>query len=258
MILTDVQVASSKNLVQTYIRLGMATPHATWSREEGFDLCLGSLDHPICNFAADLNLDPWSARRLVGIAQGRPCFNVYAVTGDRPEYVDELLQSAGFAVGYRLVQLVAHPDGAEHWDSLERCAPQDRLSVACFMVDQFFAQRSKEFRAAIAGATAAAPGVELYRAGDKSRHLAAVMLSETPGMVGGYNLCVAPASRGRGIGSSLVRWLIAEAGRRGLSATVQCEPHLESWYQSLGFERTGWLNVYQLPKASSSDTIEVT
>lgn len=258
MMISDVQVASSKNLVQTYIRLGLATPHATWSREEGFDVCLGTLDHPICNFAADLNLDPWSARKLAGIAQSRPCFNVYAVTGDRPAYVDELLQNAGFMVAYRLVQLVAEPIGAEVWETMDSCGPEDRLSVACFMVDQFFSQRPKEFRMAIAAATAAAPGVELYRAGEKSRHVAAVMLSETPGMLGGYNLCVAPASRGRGIGSSLVRWVVAEAGNRGLLATIQCEPHLESWYQSLGFERTGWLNVYQLPKAQASDTIEVT
>jgi GNAT superfamily N-acetyltransferase len=254
----ELQVAASKNLIQTYIRLGMATPSATWSREEGFDLCLGDLDHPICNFAADLNLDPWSARRLATIAQSRPCFNVYVTTGDKPEYLDELLSSAGFLKAYRLVELVAQPTDEESHDSMEPCTPELRLPVACFMVDQFFAQRSYEFRVAIAKATALAPGVELFYAGDPSRFVSAVMLSDSDEMLGCYNLCVAPASRGRGIGSSMVRWVVSEAGKRGKPVTMQCEPHLEGWYNSLGFERCGWLNVYQLPKSPTSDIIEET
>jgi GNAT superfamily N-acetyltransferase len=254
----DVQVAASKNLIQTYIRLGMATPSATWSREPGFDLCLGELDHPVCNFAADLNLDPWSARKLAAIALSKPSFNVYVSTGDRPEYLDELLVNAGFRNAYRLVELVAEPTGEESFETLDRCLSVERLSVACFMVDQFFSQRSFEFRSAIAKATSQAPGVELFHASERSRHVAAVMLSEAAGMLGCYNLCVAPASRGKGIGSSMVRWVISEAWRRGLHATIQCEPHLETWYRSLGFERSGWLHVYQLPKGPTSDIIEET
>ncbi len=253
----DCTLGASQNLLQTYLRLGLATPGAIWEREEGFDLCLGDLDHPICNFAAGLNLDPWSARRLVTIAESRPSFNVYASPGDGPEYLDELLVRAGFCHAYRLVQLVAEPPEEDSFETMDECTVGDRDAISRFMVDQFFSQRPISFRTAIAEATARATGVELYFVRDRSRIVAALMLSQAGGMLGVYNLCVAPASRGRGIGSSVVRWALGEARRRGMMATMQCEPHLETWYGSLGFQRSGWLNVYRLSKGPTSDIIDM-
>jgi ribosomal protein S18 acetylase RimI-like enzyme len=251
------KVASSQNLIQTYLRLGLAIEGATWTREQGFNLCLGELDHPICNFAADLNLDPWSARKLEKIAHTKPNFNVYVATGDRPDHYDEILRMAGFTSVYRLLQLVAQPSVTNGSAEVKLCGPREREPVSQFMVNQFFAQRSAQFRLAIARATATAPDIELYRLEDRSKPIAAVMLSEAAGVLGCYNLCVAPAYRGRGFGTSVVKWMLEQAANRGLQATVQCEGHLEGWYRALGFERAGWLQVYRLSKEPSFDIIDM-
>ncbi len=249
----DVRLRASENLIETYMSLGLATPGAEMIQEEGFTGCVGPLQHPMCNFATRLDLNPWSARRLTQIASTREAFNVYCLPTDGPSYVGEVLTRAGFHISYRLVQMVAIPSADEGFETMVEVAPEDRATVARFMADQFFSRQPGSFRQTIASSTAASSQLELYATREKSRIQGAVMFSQTEMMLGCYNLCVAAGSRGRGLGSSIVRFALAEAHRRRVAPTLQCEPRLEGWYSSFGFRSFGTIDVYTLSKQISSD-----
>src|SRR5580692_6503199 len=96
----EIQAGASENLLRTYFSLGLAIPNSTTVEEEGYIACLGEFEHPICNFAAGLRLDPWSAKQLATLAATRKSFNVYAVPGDSPPHLAELLRRCDFRISY--------------------------------------------------------------------------------------------------------------------------------------------------------------
>ena len=54
------------------------------------------------------------------------------------------------------------------------------------------------------------------------------------------SLVVAPDWRGRGVGSALVRWLLAgEAG----DVYLECRAELAPYYRRFGFEQVGWMDL---------------
>jgi GNAT superfamily N-acetyltransferase len=194
---------------------------------------------------------------LRSIAEERSAFNVFVLPGDSPEYLDELLRRAGFLVNYRLTQMVCEESGELQSEPLEPATGPTRELVARFMAEQFFPRQSAEFREAVAKATAFANGVELFFARRRGRMVGAVLISESQGVLGAYNLCVADGRRGRGIGSSIVNWVAAEAARRGIPVSLQCAPKIEAWYSGLGFKQVGVVDVYHLSNAQPSDIMEL-
>jgi GNAT superfamily N-acetyltransferase len=251
----EVVRAASTNLIRTYFRLGRATPGARVLEEEGFRACVGEFEHPICNFAADLDLSPWSARRLRTLASARGAFNVYALPGDQPGHLEEILVRAGFRKTYRLVQMVAEPLPAAYGIQVEEAKVQrERAEVARFMADQFFSRQPERFRRKVADATATATDLDLYGLFEREARLGAVMLCRSEGALGIYNLCVASPNRGRGRGGDLVRWCLAQA--QDELVTLQCEPRLEGWYESLGFRSIGNVEVFGLSPEQVPDIME--
>ncbi len=254
----ELRVAASDNLTRTYLALGLATPKSEVHEEDGFISCVGEFDHPICNFAARLNLDPWSARRLYALASSRGAFNVYHQPGDGPEHASELLERSGFRATYRLVQMVAEPLEVENDIEMVRAgAFLERVEVARFMADQFFSRQSSPFRRKVAEATGSAAELNLYSLLDRGLRAGAIMLCEEQGMLGIYNLCVSSSKRGRGLGGSIVRWALDKALHENRSTTLQCDPRLEGWYECFGFRTIGAVDVYNLSKDAPADIIEV-
>jgi predicted GNAT family N-acyltransferase len=250
----DVADAAAQNLAETYLRLGLATPGAAELREPGFRGCLGQYDHPICNFAVNLDLEPWSARRLADLARPREAFNVYILPGDRPGHVAELLERAGFERSYVLRQMAAAPSDVDSNLELHQVSQlQDRHAISQFMADQFFSNQPHLFRRRVVEATAHAEDLELWAYLRDGKPVAALMLSPHAGALGVYNVCVASRQRNRGYGSSLMRWALNEARRRDLPVVLQCDPRLESWYARQGFVGLGELDVRALAKGSYSD-----
>src|SRR5690242_4103399 len=119
MILDSLTSAASENLKFTYFELGKSA-NSKILQEPGFAACLGEFDHPICNFAAGLDLDRYSASRLARVALDRSQFNVYATPIDKPQNVGELLIREGFQRNYRLVQMVAGPTDSQPKNNLSR------------------------------------------------------------------------------------------------------------------------------------------
>lgn len=255
--LHDIQRHSSDNLRQTYFHLGLAIPNTTLVKEQGFQACLGEFEHPICNFAAGLNLDPWSTKQLVSLAMSRRAFNVYALPGDEPEHVGELLHRSDFRVSYRLAQLVVEPrPGGGGFNMSQANGKDARFEVAKFMTEQFFPRQTEGFRRRVAQATADADGLDLYEFGTTKQRFGAVMLCQSENVVGLYNLCVAGPKRGFGLGKSITKWALSLAEERNKLVTLQCDARIQGWYEEQGFCRTGTVDVYTLSKSGRSDIME--
>jgi hypothetical protein len=246
----DLSVAGSRNLFRTYFALGMAAPGSTLSSEPGFDACLGNFDHPICNFAGRVQLDPWTANRLVELALERRSFNVYSAPGDFPitrEVRDELLVRAGFRKNYSLRQLFWEPRSVSGHVDLELAeTTAQRREVATFMANQFFGRHSANFRRRIAEATLAATELNLYAVRQRNDLVACLMLVEDDSVLGLFNLCVKPHAQSRGWGQSIVAEVQRRAYVAGKFVNLQCDETLTSWYERQGFQRSGWVDVYGL------------
>ena len=234
------------NLVHTYMELGRCTSGSNVLSEPSFRACIGSLEHPICNFAVDVDLDETIAARLKEIASQRQCFNVYTMPPQDTERHHQMLTEEGFALSHRLKLMVARTVPAEPLDLTEASLPHDRRKIAEFMMDQFFHRQPTSFRRGIAEATAAAECLKLYRAGWNKKAAGAVMISEHAGMLGIYNLCVASPFRRHGWGTAIVKSVVEKARSKGYGVTLQCEPGLATWYGSLGFQEVGSVSVYGL------------
>lgn len=252
MILDSLTAAASENLKYTYFELGRSAANSKILAEPGFQACVGDFEHPICNFAAGLDLDRWSAGRLARIALDRAMFNVYATPIDKPQDLGELLAREGFFRSYRLVQMVAEPYEVQPRSNLVRATTRyDRLQIALFMVDQFFNKQGQSFRQQVADTTAHATTLELLSMKRDGKILAAAMVCFTDGMAGVYNVCVEAGFRGLGLGTALMREILAVCAIKGAPATLQCDPKLEPWYRNIGFRPSGEIDVYALPKPSS-------
>ncbi len=246
----DLSHAGADNLLRTYFALGAASPGSVVSRQEGFDACLGNFDHPICNFAGRLSLDPWAANRLVELAIERRYFSVYSVPGDTPlsrEVRDELLTRAGFQRTYSLQQMYWEPRRAEDGISLRLAAGMaERRSIAIFMANQFFGRHSANFKRRVAEATSGAADLNLYGVYQRFDLIAAAMLVEDENVLGLFNLCVRPSMRNRGWGAKVVSETQRLAYEKGKFVSLQCDETLTSWYEGQGFETCEWVDVYGL------------
>jgi ribosomal protein S18 acetylase RimI-like enzyme len=250
MTVADLSLAGSRNLLRTYFALGMSSPGSSHLDEPGFEACLGNFDHPICNFAARIQLDPWVANRLIEIALERRSFNVYSIPGDIPstrEVRDEMLVRSGFKRSYSLQQMFWTPRRPRDNFALtvEELDAQ-RHEVAMFMANQFFARHSANFRRRVGEATYAAPGLRLFSMRQKGELVASLMLVEDDEVLGLFNLCVKPKLQGRGWGRSIVAEVQQRAYENGKHISLQCDETLSAWYESQGFVRAGWVDVYSL------------
>lgn len=240
-------MSAAENLRATYLALGRAFPGAEVRETDDYVALLSDLPHPSGNFATRLRLDPWSAGELRALAAERPAFQAIALSDDGPEHLSELLRQAGFHVAQRLVSMVATP--AFGLASLELAPVEeddDRRRTGRFVADAFFAREPLLLREAMATAIGGAPSLAVYAHRVRERPVASVTLSRAAGMLGVYNLCVAGAHRGKGMGSAVVGWCLAQAAAEGRPACLQCSPALEPWYLRHGFVRKGTITVWSL------------
>jgi RimJ/RimL family protein N-acetyltransferase len=116
--------------------------------------------------------------------------------------------------------------------------PWDEATKRAFVAQQFAAQDA-HYRAHYPGATldvievGGAPAGRLYV--HRGEHDVRIM-----------DIALAPEHRGRGIGTALLRSLIAEAGARTLSIHVEAGNPSRRLYERLGFRPAGEHGVYVL------------
>lgn len=243
--MTDLALWAEENILATYHAVGSVLPGAERKVTSAYSALLSDLPHPSGNFAARLRLDPWSAGELRDLSATRPAFQVVSLPSDCPEHLPELLRRASFEPVQRLVSMVAEPDFGLSSLDMTRCEDEDeRRRTGLFMADSFFAREKVTLRAAMAEAIAHAPELAVYEHRVRDRTVAAVTLTRTPHAMGIYNLCVSGPQRGRGLGTDLVAWGLAQAAAEGRAACLQCAPSLEDWYARQGFVRAGVATVW--------------
>ncbi|CAN5377682.1 hypothetical protein BH11ARM2_BH11ARM2_02940 [soil metagenome] len=236
------------NFLATVDRMASGDPATDRVEEDGFVAWLAPGDPPVANFAFVRQVDPWSARRLAEIAGRQGRFRVYASRVE--EVANEVLDRAGFVRRGEARIMLASPGGDPGGLAPEQ--EEDPREVAVFVADQFFARAVPARRDAFARSIASAPDTRLVSVRDRGGIVAAAMLSSTEGMLGIYNLCVAPRRRGVGIGTELVRWVLAHSSH---PVTLQSDPSLEPWYRKSGFRTVGAVQFYGLASSRDSDTM---
>ena len=240
---------ASNNLAETYLQLALATPGTRIEHREGFVAALGSFDHPICNLAVQLDLNPRTAAELYQLATTRAAFNVYVTPSDEPQHCGALLRAAGFDAVYGMVMMSIPPLQEEESEPQmimrQAGSAMERREVAQFMMRQFFPRHAMASQERLALSTAATD-LQMWYVGDERGPICAAMLSETPDTIGLYNLCVSAGERGHGIGSQIVDWVRRKVKKQ---IVLQCDVILEDWYERLGFETIGDLTVYAIRKS---------
>lgn len=237
------------NFLATLDRMAAGEPTAARIEEAGFVAWLAPGDPPVANFALVQGIDPWAARRLAEIAARQGRFRVYGPPS-AGETADEVLERAGFLSRGEARIMVAPPGGDPGGLIPEQ--DEDPEGAAAFVADQFFPRSAPARRDAFARCIAKAPDTRLLSVRDRGGIVAAAMLSSTDGVLGVYNLCVAPRRRGTGIGTDLVRWILAHSP---LPVTLQTDPMLEAWYRKGGFRSVGNVRFYGLASSRESDTM---
>lgn len=229
--------AERDNVVRTYVALAATMPQARITQTDDAIVSIAPFAHPLCNFAVVLSPAGLPLARQAG--EGRPHFMTYVFDPDiQPNLIE-------FRLSQELTLMrVDEPAPGPHLQPIE--GSRERMLLGRFMASQFFAGHRPDLRERIAEANARAGGLEFFGFHQPTDHklVGAATLHDVGGAVGIYNVCVSAANRHRGLGSTIVERLLAEIGRRGKSAVLQCDASLVSWYRQFGFHESGILRVW--------------
>lgn len=244
--------AGRASVLDTYTALARHTSGARLTETSEMVFCEGPKDISYCNFVAGFNWAGDHDRRLEALKNRclvRPDTSVFAISGDEPRDLPEMLAERGWLLAGALVQLGARdfsPCQSKGDYELVQAVGDARRTVAAFMARQFFQRSSAELRSKVVDATASC-GLELWRYGPESGPIGAVMLNRQPDSLGIYNLCVDEPRRGQGHGADLMAWIQGLAQEAALPLVLQCDFRLQEWYGQFGFQQFGEVQCWRAP-----------
>ena len=255
-LLSPLGVESRQNVVETYLGLALAAkgvkadvlPEWTW--------VTGVSAVSFCNFVARFNLTSSQVQKALPMfakfGSKASSFWMFATDYESPSDMGSRFLDAGFELRQTLQQ-IAWERGpfVDSSPGEEARSMPERLLAARFMTETFFGKTSVESRNLVTDATANCKH-RLYAWRDGEGIAAAVMLSETAGVLGLYNLCVRPDVRERGYGSDAVGFIQELAAEKGLAVVLQCQPELVDWYGKRGFDPVGELRAFGVPYSGRS------
>lgn len=238
------------NLVTTYLGLARGAPGCQITVDPSMITCISDPEISFGNFSLRFNGGDGQADsiafRLAGYGHESPQYRVLLTTVDRPPTLSSSLKRQGFEMVGRLSVMAAEGFPVE-WraqlDLIPARAMADRRRLSEFMVRHFSTRREPFQREILTECTAGSPH-QLWYLGQRDLE-GGVMLSESPGGLGLYNLCVAPRHQSQGIGSALVRACGAMATSEGRMLVLQSSSALVPWYRRLGFVEVGSLETYR-------------
>lgn len=245
--------ALSQNLEKTYWAIAQGILGTETVAGNGWKAVTNAFEHPICNFAFCDDVEALDTEGLTQLANAHPFFNVYVIRYGEGNGAYVELDRAGFVRVYSLALMVGSKPATGEPGKL-RYAPtaMERLRIAEFMMWQFFSTQTGNVRDRIAQATVRSAELQLYeleRPDIRERPVGAVMLHRTGGVLGLYNLCVSVPYRSKGLGSSIVIAVELLSTQESVILELQCDPSLIEWYQALGLEQVGAVDVYGLQKS---------
>ena len=221
-------------MVETYLSLARSAEGARHFEDDGIVGVQATSNHPAANFSIVARPNIHSVTRLF---QTSP-HSAYVLPTDQSHSVVEMMKKAGFQQGSTLnLMFMRNPIGGINLDLETVKGFSARYDHTMFLAKQFFSAANASFCEGIATLTAAAETCELLALGGKTGTIAGAMLVQTSNTLGLYNISVAPENRHAGLGSDLVRSLVAIAASRNCTATLQCNDSLVPWYERLGFRK---------------------
>jgi hypothetical protein len=238
-------------LVETYVALALAAPGVKADVRPEWTWVTGLSTVSFCNFVARFSLTSAQLDQAIPMFRefGRRAntFWIFVTDVESPGDMGDRLHKSGFEIRQSLKQMA--------WEcgSVPECEPPDealsmpdRMRVSRFMTETFFNNANGHNRRLVIEATANSPH-RLFFWRDGLGLAAAVMVSESAGVYGIYNLCVRQDVRERGYGSdalSFVQSLAADAGR---AVVLQCQPEMADWYHRRGFDPVGEMKAFGVP-----------
>lgn len=238
------------NIVHTYLALAQANPSTRIEEREGYVLAQSVTSSPVSNFLIGLDVPREGEARLLNeirelSAQTRAT-RVFVIAGDSPSEQSAFFRMPGWWCGHRIEVMVAEGMPGAGGETLQWAqTTQEREAVCELMSEQFFSRMSRPAMELTKQSTFRAEA-DLAYIGTPDELLAAVMVTESPGMLGIYNLVVRKSSRGQGLGRAMVEAVKRRAYAENRSITLQCDGSLGLWYQAQGFKMVGNLSTFHL------------
>lgn len=250
-LLSPLGAESRHNLIETYIALAEASPGVKIDVRPEWTWVTGLSTVSFCNFVARFSLSQGQLSQAMPMFKefGRRVnsFWIFVTDFEVPHDMGPQLERAGFEVRQRLHQ-IAWEGGVVMAGDMpdEAISMPDRQRVARFMTDTFFTKATGDNRKFVVEATANSPH-RLFYWHDGFGIAASVMVSESIGVYGLYNLCVRPEVRERGYGTEAVGFVQSLAAEAGKAVVLQCQPEMADWYHRRGFDHVGELRAYGVP-----------
>ena len=240
----DVCLATRGNVVATYLALASGLPGVTSEVSPNYTLVKGRWPLSFCRFAAGFRgLDPDAAAGLAGVAKAVGGLWAFVMPGDEPPHAEVALREAGFQWRHRLANLYGVGPGQFSEEFVVADDTPTKLAVGRFMAEQFFDDTAGIGQDMLARATAES-GLGIYWSSNSIGIQAAMLLSESNGAVGLYNLCVHRRLRFRGFGRQVLHHAMAVARSQGKPLVLQCKESLVPWYVKSGFIQSGEMHAY--------------
>jgi hypothetical protein len=244
--------ASQRDLLETYKRIGVANPGTEVWETDLFVACRSAEKHPVSNFAVSLSLQGPTVEQLLSWGSGRANYLIYGFSSAEEPVKEGWGRSYGLRHTNLLAMLAWQGESAE--PALDIRLEEERsrrLEVTRFMATQFFPLQTVATQEVIALATEGS-GIDLVSAWWKGEWVGAAMLSRTDELFGIYNLCIAEGRRETGLGRALVRTLQALAVREKRWLSLQCEPRLTAWYESMDFHLIAKVDIWGVDTKKSA------
>ena len=223
-------------MVETYFALAKSALGSCRFEDEGIIGCRAESDHPAANFSIVARPNLPAITRLSKIKS----HTAYVMPTDQTGSVLEMMKANGFSSGSSLsLMFLRNPTTGIDLDLETVDGFSFRYEQTMFMANQFFSSAGNSFCEGISTMTALADRCEILRLPGRSSPSAGAMLFQLGQVLGLYNISVSPESRGKGLGSNLVRSLAGIAASRNCTATLQCHETLVPWYERLGFRKYG-------------------
>ncbi|MES1147317.1 MAG: GNAT family N-acetyltransferase [bacterium] len=247
---------SRQNVVETYLGLALAARGVKADVRPEWTWVTGISTVSFCNFVARFNLTRSQVDKALPMfaefGAKASSFWMFATDYENPSDLTNRFLDAGFDLRQTLQQIAW--DRGPRMDSVpgeEARSLPERLLVARFMTDTFFNRTPADTRNLVTDATANCKH-RLFSWRDGQGIAAAVMVSETTGCYGLYNLCVRQDVRERGYGTEAVGFVQSLAADENRAVVLQCQPDLVDWYEKRGFDPVGELRAFGVPHSIRS------
>ncbi len=239
------------NLVETYLKLAQAIPGTETVQSQNWTACRNPMDYASCNFGIITSAETMESPELENFIGNRNSFHIYSFCNDFvKDSVDGWATRMGYRHGSILIALAMQPKEAEVAPTVKlefAVSESERSQIAEAIALQFFPRQTRAARLVIVAATAGS-GLPLAKIVFEGEVVGAVMLCRTNGAIGLYNFFVEQRFRGRGIGKQTMLAVAELARIEQCILCLQCDLSLYDWYERMGFNEIGHVDICVLDR----------